>query len=118
MSKETSQNSRYKDLTGQDKSLKSQSLKCLHLSEPEIISQTSLCSCSVTQSCLTLRDPTDCSLPGSSGLGIFQARKLEWVAIPPPGDLPDPGIKQVSSVSPVLTAGFFTTESPRKPVIV
>ena len=35
----------------------------------------------VTQSCLTLRDPMDCSLPGSSVHGIFQTRVLEWVAI-------------------------------------
>ena len=35
----------------------------------------------VTQSCLTLCDPMDCSLPGSSVHGIFQARVLEWVAI-------------------------------------
>ena len=35
----------------------------------------------VTQSCLTLCDPRDCSLPGSSVLGILQARILEWVAI-------------------------------------
>ena len=35
----------------------------------------------VTQSCLTLPDPKDCSLPGSSVHGIFQARVLEWVAI-------------------------------------
>ena len=34
----------------------------------------------VAQSCPTLYDPTDCSLPGSS-YGIFQARVLEWVAI-------------------------------------
>ena len=34
----------------------------------------------VTQSCLTLCDPMDCSLPGSSVHGIFQARVLEWVA--------------------------------------
>ena len=34
----------------------------------------------VTQSCLTLSDPMDCSLPGSSVHGIFQARLLEWVA--------------------------------------
>ena len=33
------------------------------------------------QSCLTLNDPMDCSLPGSSVHGIFQARVLEWVAI-------------------------------------
>ena len=35
----------------------------------------------VTQSCLTLCDPMDCSLPGSSIHGIFQGRVLEWVAI-------------------------------------
>ena len=36
----------------------------------------------VTQSCLTLCDPMDCSLPGSSVHGIFQARILEWVPLP------------------------------------
>ena len=35
----------------------------------------------VAQSCLTLSNPTDCSLPGSSAHGIFQARVLEWRAI-------------------------------------
>ena len=35
----------------------------------------------VTQSCLTLNDPMDCSLPGSSIHGIFQAKVLEWGAI-------------------------------------
>ena len=35
----------------------------------------------VSQSCPTLRDPMDCSLPGSSIHGIFQARVLEWGAI-------------------------------------
>ena len=37
---------------------------------------------SVTQSCLTLHDTMDCSLPGSSVHGILQARILEWIAIP------------------------------------
>ena len=38
-----------------------------------------------TQSCPTLSDPMDCSLPGSSVHGIFQARVLEWgaIAFPP-----------------------------------
>ena len=36
----------------------------------------------VAQSCPTLSDPMECSLPGSSAHGIFQARALEWVAIP------------------------------------
>ena len=35
----------------------------------------------LVQLCLTLRDPMDCSLPGSSIHGIFQARVLEWAAI-------------------------------------
>ena len=35
----------------------------------------------VDQSCPTLSDPMDCSLPGSSVYGIFQARVLEWGAI-------------------------------------
>ena len=35
----------------------------------------------VAQSCPTLRDPLDCSLPDSSVHGIFQARVLEWGAI-------------------------------------
>ena len=35
----------------------------------------------VTQSCPTLSDPVDCSLPGSSVHGVFQTRVLEWGAI-------------------------------------
>ena len=38
----------------------------------------------VSQSCLTLRDPMDCCLPGSSVHGIFQARVLEWLPLPSP----------------------------------
>ena len=40
-----------------------------------------VCVCLVTQSCLTLCNPMDCSLPDSSVHGIFQARILEWVTI-------------------------------------
>jgi len=40
----------------------------------------------VAQSCPTLSDPMDCSLPGSSVHGIFQARVLEWGAIAFSGD--------------------------------
>jgi len=46
----------------------------------------------VTQLCTTLCDPMDCSLPGSSIYGIFQARVLGWVAISFSRDLPDPGL--------------------------
>ena len=41
-----------------------------------------VCVCSVTHSCPTLCSPMDCSLPGFSFSGVFQARILEWVAIP------------------------------------
>ena len=40
-----------------------------------------LLECLITQSYLTLGNPMDCSLPGSSVHGIFQVRILEWVAI-------------------------------------
>ena len=49
-------------------------------------------ACWVAQSCLTLCDPVDCSPPGSSVLGILQARILEWVAMPSSRDLPHPGL--------------------------
>ena len=40
-----------------------------------------MCCAKLPQSCLTLSDPMDCSLPGSSICGVLQARVLEWVAI-------------------------------------
>ena len=65
------------------------------------------------QSCPTLWDPRDCSPPGSSVHGFLQA--VEWLPCPPPGDLPNPGLKPVSPASPALAGRFFTTESPSKP---
>ena len=40
------------------------------------------CACVLTQSCLTLCNPVDCSPKGCSVHGVFQARILEWVATP------------------------------------
>ena len=65
--------------------------------------------CLVAQLCLTLWDAMDCSPPGSSVHGILQARILEWVACPPPGDLPNPGIKPRS---PTLQANSLPSETP------
>ena len=45
----------------------------------------------VTQSCLTLCNPIDCSPSGSPVHGIHQQE--HWKPLPSPGDLPDPGIK-------------------------
>ena len=68
-----------------------------------------MCRRVCAQSCLTLCDPMDCSPPDSSVHGISQARILEWVAIPPPGNLLDPGIEPVSLASPAWAGRFFTT---------
>ena len=46
-----------------------------------MVSERSEVKVKVTQSCRTLCDPMDCSLPGSSVRGILQARILEWVSI-------------------------------------
>ena len=48
----------------------------------------------VAQSCLTLRDPMDCSLPGSSVHGIFQARVLELGAFAFSGSITEPPAKK------------------------
>ena len=63
------------------------------------------------QSCLTLCNLIDCSLPGFSVHGDF-SRQEYWSGLPcpPPGDLPDPGIKPSSILSPALAGGFFTTK--------
>ena len=50
-----------------------------HIMETNLIYSKS--ESEVAQSCPTLCDPMDCSPPGSSVHGIFQARILEWVAI-------------------------------------
>ena len=47
----------------------------------------------VVQSCLSLCDPMDGSLPGSSVHGILQARVLDGLPFSSPGDLPNPGIE-------------------------
>ena len=73
-----------------------------------------MCACvrsEMLQLCPTVCNPVDCNPPGSSVLGILQARVLEWVACPPPGDLPDQGIEPAPLMSPALAGGFFTTSA-------
>ena len=67
------------------------------------------------QPCLTLCDPMDCSPPGSTAHGIFQAI-IYWSGGPFPslGDLPDPGIEPKSPAAPAL-AGRFTDSLPLAP---
>ena len=65
-------------------------------------------TCMGPQSCLTLCIRMDCT-PSSSVHGISQARILEWVAFPSPGDLPNPGMEFLSLVSPTSAGRFFTS---------
>ena len=64
-----------------------------------------LCMCE--QSCLTLCDPTDCSLPGSSVHGFPRQEYWSGLPFPPPGDLHDPGVKSASLGSPALAGELF-----------
>ena len=68
----------------------------------------------VSESCVTLCNPTDSSLPGSSVHGISQEEYWSGLPFPSPVDLPDPGVKHMSLA---LSGGFFTTESPGKPLV-
>ena len=65
----------------------------------------------VIQSCPTLWDPMDYSLPSSYIHGIFQTRRREWVAISFSGNLPNPGIKPRSRT---LRADSLQSEPPGK----
>ena len=69
----------------------------------------SACMCAKSlQSCLTLCDSMDWSPPGSSVHGFLLPRTLEWVAWPPPGDLPNTEIEPACPMSPALAGVFFT----------
>ena len=66
----------------------------------------------VAQSCPTLCDPMDCSLPGSSIHGIFQARVLEWGAIAFSAEMFN---DQHSWLSNVILFSSFSSETNSSP---
>ena len=66
------------------------------------------------QSCLTLCDPMDSSLTGSSVHGILWQEYWSGLSCPPPGDLPHPGTEPTSLIAPALAGGFFTTSAARE----
>ena len=70
------------------------------------------------QSCPTLCDPKDCSLPGSSVHRFLQARILQWSGLlcPPPGDLPDPEMKPMFCLLH-WQAGSLPLAPPGKPSV-
>ena len=63
------------------------------------------------QSCPTLSDPTDCSLPGSFVHGILQIRILECVAMPFSKGSSQSRTEPASLISPALASRFFTTST-------
>jgi len=74
----------------------------------------STCVCVHAQSCLTLCNLMNCSLPSSSVRGIFQARILEWVAISSSRASYSPRVEPMSPAFPALASGFFTAEPSGK----
>ena len=73
--------------------------------------------CLVADSHLTLCSATDYSLPGSTAPRIFQEEYWSGVPFPTPRDLPNPGIKLPSPVSPTLAGRFFTTSTTREDLL-
>ena len=71
-----------------------------------------VCVCSVTQACLTLCNPMDSSLIGSSVNGIFRQEYWSGLSWPTPGNLPTSGIKPMSLEFLALAGRFFTTIPP------
>ena len=64
------------------------------------------------QSCLTLCNPIDCSLPGASVHGFPRQEYWSGLLFPPLGDIPDP---RIELAPPALAGRFLTTEPLEKP---
>ena len=71
-------------------------------------------ACLAAQSCPTLRNPRDCSPPGSSVHGIFQARTLERVAISFSWGSSQPRDRTCSPCGSCIAGRIFSTEPPWK----
>ena len=71
--------------------------------------------CLVTQSCLTLWNPTDSSVHQAPlSMGLSRPEYWSGLPCPPPGDLPNPGIEPMVLRSPALAGRLFSTSSTRK----
>ena len=78
----------------------------------EVFSLLMLLSLLVAQSCLTLCDPMDDGPPDSSDMEFSMHEYWSGLPFPPPGNLPDPGIKPGS---PALQADSLLSELPGSP---
>ena len=66
--------------------------------------------------CFVASVVSECTPPGPSSMGLPRQEYLSGLPFPPPGDLPNPGIKPASPVALALAEGSFTTELPGKPI--
>ena len=73
------------------------------------------CCCLVAKLCLILLQPWTVASQAPLSMGFPRQEYWSWLPCPPPGDLPDPGIKSVSPMSPALEGRLFTTEPLKKP---
>ena len=71
--------------------------------------------CLVAQSCPTLATAWTVALQALLSMRFSSQEYRSGLPFPPPGDLPDPGIKPASPPSPELAGRFFTTALPGKP---
>ena len=78
---------------------------------------TCMCACSLANLCPTLATPRAVACQAPLSVGFSRQEYWSGLPCPPPGDLPDPGIKPTSPAFPALTSRFFTTEPPRKPYV-
>ena len=98
--------------SGSSQSCKEMDNSYKHSSKSKI---TTVCVCSVTQSCLS-NSLWPCGLPSSSVHGIFQQEYWSGLLFPSPRDPPDPGINPTSPVFLALADGFFTTSHLGSPI--
>ena len=65
-----------------------------------------------------LATPRTVALQAPQFMGFSREEYWSGLPFPPPGDLPDPGIKPVFLASPALAGGFFTTSAPWEAMII
>ena len=82
---------------------------------PPCSDQWMQCSAKSLQLYPTLYSPMNCTCQAPLSMGFSRQEYWSGLPYPPPGDLPNPGIKPVSLIS-CIAGGFFTAEPSRKPL--
>ena len=80
-----------------------------------VYTYTCVCVCSVASHVHLFATPWTVACQAPLSMGFARQEYWSGLSCPPPGHLPHPGTELESPMSPALTGGFFTTESPGKP---